>query len=160
MQRRVQTPDAPLVFYQKLLEMDSSSLVCGFDHKRQISVLMRLGRTKTAVDELVDTFYTDVEAWLELANLYISLYQYASLPTLDRVTVCPVSRAPQNPFYVFQAAEIACIAEDIPLAIRFFLVAIDMVGDDEESPPPTGIAGGVWFGVELVSLNCSCESPA
>jgi hypothetical protein len=47
--------------------------------KRQVSVLKRIGRTESAVDELgklVDTFYTDVEAWLELADLYNSLYQY------------------------------------------------------------------------------------
>ncbi|KAH9043615.1 hypothetical protein EDB84DRAFT_1249780, partial [Lactarius hengduanensis] len=69
-----------------------------------------------------------------------------------RYTSClagSVSRPPQNPFYVLQAAEIAYTAEDIPLAIRFFLVAIDMVVDDEESPPPTGIAGRIWHGVEL-----------
>ncbi|KAH9064589.1 hypothetical protein EDB87DRAFT_1556495, partial [Lactarius vividus] len=39
--------------------------------------------------------------------------------------------APQN---LLQAAETAYAAEDI-LAIRFFLITIDMVGDDEESPP-------------------------
>lgn len=56
--------------------------------KRQISVLKRLGKTESAVDELsklVDTFYTDVEAWLELADLYVSLYQYVSSPTLGQV---------------------------------------------------------------------------
>jgi ER membrane protein complex subunit 2 len=50
--------------------------------KRQISVLMKLGRIENAVEELsrfVDTFYTDVEAWLELADLYASHNQYASL---------------------------------------------------------------------------------
>jgi hypothetical protein len=37
------------------------------------------------LSKLVDTFYTDVEAWLELADLYISTYQYVSSPTLDQV---------------------------------------------------------------------------
>jgi len=59
--------------------------------------------------------------------------------------------APQNPFYVLQAAETAYTAEDIPLAIRFFLMTIDMAGDDEEPPPPTGITVRAWYGVELVS---------
>ncbi|KAH9077693.1 hypothetical protein EDB83DRAFT_2217002, partial [Lactarius deliciosus] len=95
---------------------------------------------------------TNIEAWLQLANLYISLYQYASPSMLDRVTVCSVSRSPQNPFYVLQVAEIAYAAEDIPMAIRFFFVAIDMVGDDEESTPLTGIAERVWYGVELLSI--------
>ncbi|KAH8990742.1 TPR-like protein [Lactarius akahatsu] len=129
-------PEVALAFYQRLLEADPSSLAVW---KRQISVLRRLGRTETAVDELsklVDTFYTDVEAWLELADLYISLYQYTSaLQALSHVLLL----APQNPFYVLQAAETAYTAEDIPLAIRFFLMTIDMIGDDEVSPPPTGI---------------------
>jgi hypothetical protein len=50
--------------------------------KRQISVLRKLGKIEQAVEELasfVETFYTDVEAWLELADLYASLHQYASL---------------------------------------------------------------------------------
>ena len=56
---------------------------------RQISVLRKLGNTERAVEELskfVDTFYTDVEAWLELADLYASQHQYAnthSYPSLS-----------------------------------------------------------------------------
>ena len=98
--------EAALTYYQKLLEADPASLVCGFDlvnangslsyitkpvWKRQISVLKRLGRTQTAVDELsklVDTFYTDVEAWLELADLYTSLYKYVSSANWTMSAVC------------------------------------------------------------------------
>jgi len=40
---------------------------------------------------------------------------------------------------MLQAAETAYTAEDISLAVRFFLLTVDMVGDDEEPPPPTGI---------------------
>lgn len=147
-------PEVALAFYQKLLEADPSSLAVW---KRQISVLRRLGRTETAVDELsklVDTFYTDVEAWLELADLYISLYQYTSaLQALSHVLLL----APQNPFYVLQAAETAYTAEDIPLAIRFFLMTIDMVGDDEVSPPPTGITVRAWYGVELSAARLEAD---
>jgi ER membrane protein complex subunit 2 len=45
-------------------------------------LLRKLGRIENAVEELsrfVDTFYSDVEAWLELADLYASHHQYASL---------------------------------------------------------------------------------
>ena len=105
MKEATEGPEAALVFYQKLLEADPSSLVCSSDlvsvagslscttkavWKRQISVLNRLGRTENAVDELsklVDTFYTDVEAWLQLADLYISLYQYVYSSPLDHVSV-------------------------------------------------------------------------
>ena len=61
---------------------------------------------------------------------------------------------PQNPFYVLQAAETAYTAQDIPLAMKFFLMAIEMTGDNNEDavpPPPTGITLRAWYGVELVS---------
>lgn len=147
-------PEAAFSFYQRLLEADPSSLAVW---KRQISVLKRLGRIESAVDELsklVDTFYTDVEAWLELADLYISTYQYTSaLQALSHVLLL----APQNPFYVLQAAETAYTAEDIPLAIRFFLMTIDMVSDDEEPPPPTGITVRAWYGVELSAARLEAD---
>lgn len=61
--------------------------------------------------------------------------------------------APQNPFYVLQAAETAYTAQDIPLALRFFLMAIEMVDDDDGDKPParTGIAVRAWYGIELVN---------
>ena len=54
--------------------------------KRQIAVLRKLGRINDAVGELskfADTFYTDVEAWLELADIYASTHQYALLAPAD-----------------------------------------------------------------------------
>jgi ER membrane protein complex subunit 2 len=62
--------------------------------------------------------------------------------------------APQNPFYVLQAAETAYTTQDIPLALRFFLMTTEMVDDDDcdKPPPPTGIAVRAWYGVELVSF--------
>jgi hypothetical protein len=55
---------------------------------------------------------------------------------------------------VLQAAETAYTAQDIPLAMKFFLMAIEMTGDNNEDaapPPPTGITLRAWYGVELVS---------
>ena len=48
---------------------------------------------------------------------------------------------PTNLIDVLQAAGTAYTAEDIPLAlaIRLFLMTIDLIGDDEESLLPTGI---------------------
>jgi hypothetical protein len=46
--------------------------------KRQISVYRRMGKVEKAVDELsqfLDTFYTDVEGWLELTDIYSSCNQ-------------------------------------------------------------------------------------
>jgi hypothetical protein len=94
-------PEPALRFYGLLLEADPSNSVCLIrlyvlsfcqvtekEHadiekavwKRQISVLRKLGKIKDAVEELskfADTFYTDVEAWLELADIYASNHQYA-----------------------------------------------------------------------------------
>jgi len=47
--------------------------------KRQVAVLRRMGKTEDAVNELrslLDTFYNDLEGWLELADIYSSCCQY------------------------------------------------------------------------------------
>jgi tetratricopeptide (TPR) repeat protein len=92
-------PKPALRFYGQLLEADPSNAVCysplcfNFHFteqavatlkaiwKRQISVLRKLEEYDRAVEELckfVDTFYTDVEAWLELADIYNLRHQCAS----------------------------------------------------------------------------------
>lgn len=78
--------------------------------------------------------------------------RYASaLQSLSHVLLL----TPQNPFYVLQAAETAYTAQDIPLAMRFFLMAIDMAEDDNHAvvprPPPKDFTLRAWYGVELVS---------
>ena len=81
----------------------------------------------------------------------------SALQSLSHVLVL----TPQNPFYVLQAGETAYTAQDIPLAMRFFLTVIEMTGDDNDSavpPPPTGITIRAWYGVELVSLlTCATQ---
>jgi hypothetical protein len=62
--------------------------------------------------------------------------------------------APQNPFYVLQFAEIAYTAGDIPLAVKMYLVVVDMT-DDEDAPIksiPTDVALRAWYGVKLVRV--------
>ncbi|KAI9513505.1 TPR-like protein [Russula earlei] len=143
-------PEAALNFYDQLLEADPTNTAVW---KRLISVLRRLGRIERAVEELsklADTFYTDVEVWLELADIYATHHQYTSaLRSLSHVLLL----TPQNPFYVLQAAETAYTAQDVPLAIRFFLMVVEMTGVDSDEtrppPPPTGITVRAWYGVEL-----------
>ena len=46
--------------------------------KRRISIYRRTGKIDKAVHELsqyLDTFYTDIEGWLELADIYASSNQ-------------------------------------------------------------------------------------
>ncbi|TFY79795.1 hypothetical protein EWM64_g4218 [Hericium alpestre] len=144
-----QSADVALTYYDKLLEADPANAAAW---KRRISVLRRTGKIEKAVEELsqfLDTFYTDVEGWLELADIYSSCNQYTSaLQSLQHVLLL----APQNPFYVLQAAETAYTAGDIPLAIKTFLVVVDMTDSESDLPAkdavPTGITVRAWYGVE------------
>ena len=58
---------------------------CGNSHflqaawRRKAGVLRKTGKIEKAVEELssmLDTFYTEVEGWLELADIYTSCQQY------------------------------------------------------------------------------------
>lgn len=68
-----------LAYYDKLLKAEPTNVAVW---KRRISVFRRLGWIDKAVEELnqlLDTFYTDLEGWLELADLYSSCNQYVSV---------------------------------------------------------------------------------
>ena len=62
--------------------------------------------------------------------------------------------APQNPFYVLQAAETAYTDGDVPLAIKFFLRTVELTEDAKG-----GVARRAWFGVKSVSLFCFFHYP-
>ncbi|THG99441.1 hypothetical protein EW145_g7267 [Phellinidium pouzarii] len=140
-----------LAYYDGLLDSDEANAAAW---KRKVSILRRMGDVSRAVDELsafVDTYYTDVEGWLELADIYSSCNQYDSaLSALQHVLLL----APQNPFYVLQAAEVAYTAGDITLATKFFLGVVDMTEDPDLGPAarieavPEGIAVRAWFGLK------------
>ncbi|KAF9467711.1 hypothetical protein BDZ94DRAFT_1248851 [Collybia nuda] len=138
-----------LQYYDELMDADPTNVAAW---KRQISVIRRIGRYEKAVEELsnyLDTFYTDVEGWLELADIYCVCNQYTSaLQALSHA----LALAPQNPFTVLQFAETAYTAGDLPLALKMFLLVVDMgerdLGTDD---PPVGINIRGWFGVKLCS---------
>ena len=92
-----ETPETALKYYAELLEADPTNAVCRVSvirrvliyiyslskavWKRRVSVFRRTGKIDKAVHELsqyLDTFYTDVEGWLELADIYATCSQYAS----------------------------------------------------------------------------------
>jgi tetratricopeptide (TPR) repeat protein len=145
-----QSSEVALGYYQDILNQDSANAALW---KRKISVLRRMGKVDRAVEELsqcLDTFYTDVEGWLELADLYSSCNQYTyALQSLSHVLLL----APQNPFYVLQAAETAYTAADIPLSIKMFLTTVDMTDADDSvalaDSTPRGITVRAWYGVKL-----------
>ncbi|KIO33142.1 hypothetical protein M407DRAFT_65759, partial [Tulasnella calospora MUT 4182] len=74
-----------LKLYDAILEVDEAHTGIW---KRRVAVYRQLGDTKRAAEDLcryLDTFYTDVEGWLELADLYASRYE------LSRFQVPPFS---------------------------------------------------------------------
>ncbi|KAG6888251.1 hypothetical protein C0995_009452 [Termitomyces sp. Mi166 len=141
--------DIVLKYYDQLLEADPTNAAVW---KRRISVLRRTGKIETAVEELsrfLDTFYTDTEGWLELADIYTSCNQYThALQALSHALIL----APQNLFTALQFAETAYTAGDVPLALKMFFVVIDMGERDVATgEPPRGIHIRAWLGVKLCS---------
>lgn len=59
---------------------------------------------------------------------------------------------PQNPFTFLQFAETAYTSGDIPLALKMFLVVIDMNEVEDEDVIPLGISVRAWWGTKLVSV--------
>ncbi|KAF8153166.1 hypothetical protein B0H34DRAFT_722531 [Crassisporium funariophilum] len=137
-----------LEYYDELLRADSANAAIW---KRRISVLRRTGKLEKAVEELnefLDTFYTDVEGWLELADIHSSCNQYTTaLQALSHALLL----TPQNPFTFLQFAETAYTSGDIPLALKMFLVVIDMNEGEDEDAIPMGIFVRAWWGTKLCS---------
>ncbi|KAG6834080.1 hypothetical protein H0H93_012096 [Arthromyces matolae] len=150
--------DLVLQYYDELLEEDPTNAAVW---KRRISVLRRSGKIELAVEELskfLDTFYTDSEGWLELADIYSECNQYThALESLSHAMLL----APQNPFIALQFAETAYTASDIPLALKMFLVVVDM-GEHDLPPtePPTGIFIRAWLGIKLCSRHLIAKPKA
>ncbi|KZT28258.1 TPR-like protein [Neolentinus lepideus HHB14362 ss-1] len=152
-----ESPDAALAYYNHLLDADPVNVAFW---KRKVSVLRRMGRIDEAVSELVellDTYYTDVEGWLELADIYSSCRQYtSSLQSLAHVLLL----APQNPFHVLRFAETAYTAGDVSLAMKSFLNVIDMADADEDAPleqVPSGFTVRAWFGIKQCARRLQRE---
>lgn len=127
-----------------------------------------MGKIDKSVEELttlLDTFYNEVDGWVELAEIYYLCNQYGFTPRSSteahavfrynyalQALSHALLLAPQNPFYVLEFAEIAYASGDMPLAVKTFLMAVDMT-DDEDAPVTshqTDITLRAWYGVKLV----------
>ncbi|KAJ7507292.1 hypothetical protein B0H11DRAFT_2153665 [Mycena galericulata] len=153
-----ESPDVALQYYGQLLDADPANAAIW---KRKISILRRTGKIEKTVEELsdlLDTFYTDLDGWLELTDIYTTCNQYVlALQALSHALLL----APQNPFYVLQFAETAYTAGDLPLALKIFLVVVDMCERDLDSPAqrsPVGISVRAWMGVKLCSRRLMINS--
>ncbi|KAF8607252.1 TPR-like protein [Ceratobasidium sp. AG-I] len=138
------------VYY--LTKEDESSVPI---RKRLIATLRSLGRVQEATEELIrylDTFYADLESWLELADIYIScnLYENA-LSSLAHAQLL----APQTPHIALWSAETAYSSGDVPLALKTFLRAAELCGSEAGVALEEGrsVERRAWFGVKLVSRS-------
>ncbi|KAI0634199.1 TPR-like protein [Trametes polyzona] len=151
--------EVALRYYDELLEEDPSNAAVW---RRKAHVLRQMGKVDRAVEELsalLDTFYTEVDGWLELADIYLSCQQYTyALQSLSHALLL----APQNPSHFLQFAETAYLAEDIPLALKMFLQTVDMTDDDDgdvapSDTVPSGITLRAWLGVKLCTHKLITE---
>lgn len=179
-----QSPTTVLAYYDEVMKISPSNAVsltlCVLLNaqcqqaawKRRISVLRRIGKIEKTVEDLneyLDTFYSDVEGWLELADIHSSCNQCVLLLLAVKCNTNAYSRytsalqalshalllTPQNPFTFLQFAETAYTAGDIPLALKMFLVVIDMNENEDEDTIPLGISVRAWWGTKLVR-TCFC----
>lgn len=145
-----------LQYYVQLLKADPTNAAAW---KRMISVLRRNGELAEAVEELtlyLDTFYSDLEGWLELADIYSSCNRYTlALQSLSHALLL----SPQNPFTVLQFAETAYTAGDLPLALKMFLLVIDMDDESAAKEPPQGYNIRAWYGIKLCTRRL-IQSPS
>ncbi|KAH9854622.1 TPR-like protein [Lenzites betulinus] len=157
-----ESPEAVLRFYDELLEEDSSNSAIW---RRRAHVFRQTGKLDRAVDELsamLDTFYTEVDGWLELADIYLSCQQYTyALQSLTHALLL----SPQNPSHFLLFAETAYLAEDVPLSLKMYLQVVDMTDDDDGDMAPSdsipaGITLRAWLGVKLCTQKLITEPRA
>lgn len=160
-----ESPEKVLAYYDHLMKTDPANVSAW---RRRVSVLRRLGRLDKAVEELnqlLDTVYTDLEGWLELADMYSLCNQYVFLSSESELNLTQSRRypsslqalshalllSPQNPFTFLQFAETAYTSGDLPLALKMYLVAIEMNDSEDADAIPLGISVRAWWGAKLVS---------
>ncbi|KAF9530621.1 tetratricopeptide repeat domain 35 [Crepidotus variabilis] len=150
-----ESPEKVLAYYDHLMKIDPANVSAW---RRRVSVLRRLGRLDKAVEELnelLDTVYTDSEGWLELADMYSLCNQYPSaLQALSHALLL----SPQNPFTFLQFAETAYTSGDLPLALKMYLVVIEMNDSEDADAIPLGISVRAWWGAKLCTRQLVLSS--
>lgn len=135
-------PRAAIELYEDVLNKGETSLILS---RRRIAAIKSLGDAKGTVEALnlhLDTFYTDPEAWQELAEVYASQGLYAqSAFALEEVLL----QIPQNSFFHLKYAETLYTGGDIVKAYKAYLRVLEMCQSDGESKTQGGGAQGPWL---------------
>lgn len=161
-------PERAFHYYDELLLEDESNAAAW---KRKIIILHSILPPSPSPSEItpllnelttyLDTFYSDIPGWLLLSSIYTSVGQLTkAFQSISHVLVL----APQNPWMVLQAAQIAWDAGDVWGALRMWLRAGEMAVEDVEAPvlDPTKkiedlgedlLSGKCWYGVKLATRS-------
>lgn len=119
-----------LVHYEKLLaESPANATVM----KRKVAVERARGNTHRAIEalnEYLDSFMSDVDAWAELGDLYIEnlMYKQAAFCFEELITA-----APHNYLNHLKYAEVLYTmggAENVRNSRKYFAAAVDLTGGD------------------------------
>lgn len=143
-------PSAAIQLYNDALESESSLIIS----RRRVAALKSLGDTQKVVEALnthLDTFYTDPEAWQELAEVYANEGMYAqSAFALEEVLL----QIPQNSFFHLKYAEILYTNGDMSKAYKAYLRVLEMCQSDAGATTEKGPQGpwlrALW-GTKMVS---------
>jgi tetratricopeptide (TPR) repeat protein len=116
-----------LVHYDRLTEADSTDT---FAMKRKIAQVKSTGDIKGAVvllNEYLNVFMADVDAWAELADLYTSLQLY------DDAAFCYeelLITSPQNFHYFTHYAELLYTAGKFSEALNYYALSLELEVDN------------------------------
>lgn len=114
-------------FYNSALAKEPTSLILS---RRRIAALKSTGDSKKVIEELnkhLDTFYSDPEAWQELAEVYASEGLYGqSAFALEEV----ILQVPQDSFMHLKYAETLYTAGEVGKAYKAYLRVLEMCKSD------------------------------
>ncbi|TPX67749.1 hypothetical protein SpCBS45565_g03662 [Spizellomyces sp. 'palustris'] len=119
--------DKAIEIYQAALEQDEINVLT---HKRLVAVLSSQGKRTEAIERLVtyvDAFMQDVEAWAELASLYIgeSMYQQAAFCFEELLLL-----RPQNHLYHIRYADLLYTLGKLDLAVKYYCSGLELCNDN------------------------------
>ena len=124
--------DDALRLYDAMLIEDPSNIML---LKRRVAALKEANGAPAAAEALaryVDVFPADVEAWLELAHIYIGLGQYAQAAYVAEEVVL---LAPVDSYALLFYAETLYMAGETASAYKIFLRILEIANGDVQTRP-------------------------
>lgn len=119
--------DKAVEIYETALEQDETNVLI---HKRLVAVAATQGKRTEAIERLVeyvDTYMQDVEAWTELASLYLAenMYPQAAFCVEELLLL-----RPQNHLYHIRYADLMYTLAKFDLALKYYCSALELCKDN------------------------------